>query len=464
MTDRPVGRHELLVGDATKLPFSDETFHACVCDPPYGLAFMGKSWDQFEPKEYQEWCQTWAEEVLRVLKPGGHLLAFSGNRTHHRAFTGVEDAGFTVRDTITWHFGEGFPKGQNVGKDIDKRLGKEDEREVIGTRPQNDIRGGNFGTTESTEREEGDTVQYEETAPATDLAAKWEGWRSHLKPATEFVVLARKPLEQDTIVDQVMETGTGALNIDACRIGEDVDTAQPGGKNNEDIYGEQQEGRVRGSKTGGRYPANLVLDEETSDQLNEYEKSWEGIEKGGSIDDDNLYGNGRTAGTGPHEEGRYPANLALGEEAADQLDDQSGHSQSESRPPREADNSEGQATYSNDRFGSRTGPEYEDAGGASRFFYTSKAKKTERNVDGKIENKHPTCKPVDLMEWLVELVTAEDQLVLDPFLGSGTTVVACENTHRRCVGVDKQRKWVELSEKRIMAERGLLESDPITDW
>ena len=107
--------------------------HAVITDPPYGLAFMGRDWDDFEPKEYQEWCQEWAEKAKQVLKPGGHLLAFSGNRTHHRLFTGVEDAGFEIRDTLTWHYGSGFPKASDISKTIDKREGAEDKREVIDT-------------------------------------------------------------------------------------------------------------------------------------------------------------------------------------------------------------------------------------------------------------------------------------------------------------------------------------------
>lgn len=148
-----------------------ESVHAVVCDPPYGLAFMGRDWDDFEPKEFQRFCEKWAAECKRVLKPGGHLLAFGGNRTEHRMKSGVEDAGFEIRDTGTWHYGNGFPKALDVGKALDN-----------------------------------------------DAAEMWGGFKTALKPATEFVAVARKPLDEDTVAENVLEHGTGALNIDGCRI------------------------------------------------------------------------------------------------------------------------------------------------------------------------------------------------------------------------------------------------------
>ena len=158
----------------------ESSVHAVVTDPPYGLAFMGRDWDDFEPKEYQSWCEEWAREVKRVLKPGGHLLAFSGNRTHHRLFTGVEDAGFEIRDTVTWHYGSGFPKAGDISKTIDKRA--DAEREVVGPKTAPD------GSTYNERRQHDNTQEHEgyqrpwkndpekvkannmETEPATDAA------------------------------------------------------------------------------------------------------------------------------------------------------------------------------------------------------------------------------------------------------------------------------------------------------
>ena len=201
---------------------ADESVHAVVSDPPYGLAFMGRDWDDFEPKEYQEWCERWARECLRVLKPGGHMLAFSGNRTHHRLFTGVEDAGFEIRDTLTWHYGSGFPKASDVSKVIDKRA--DAEREVIGEKTAPDGVPLADRVSHSGEEYDEESADYAdckrdvyERAPATDDAKKWDGWKTGLKPSTEVVVMARKPYDGAT-VDSVLEHGTGALNIDGCRI------------------------------------------------------------------------------------------------------------------------------------------------------------------------------------------------------------------------------------------------------
>mgnify|MGYP006289474037 CR=1 FL=1 len=192
--DLPV--NEVLTGDCfDRLPdLPDESVHAAVTDPPYGLAFMGESWDDFEPREYQDFAERFATELLRILKPGGHLIAFSGNRTHHRLFSGIEDAGFEVRDTLTWHYLSGFPKAQDMGKLIDKRQGTYEDRDVTGEREVNDMRGGNYGTTESTDRDEGQTTTHQTTDPESDEAKRWDGWKAALKPATEFAVLARKQI------------------------------------------------------------------------------------------------------------------------------------------------------------------------------------------------------------------------------------------------------------------------------
>lgn len=186
----------------------DESVHACVTDPPYGLAFMGESWDDFEPKEYQDFCEKWATELRRILKPGGHLIAFSGNRTHHRLMSGVEDAGFEIRDTLTWHYKSGFPKAMDLSKAIDRRKDAYDDREVVESREVNDMTGGNYGTTESTDRDPGQTQTYEKTVAATPEAQAFEGWKTGLKPATEFAVLAMKPA--DSHVDPPWSMGPAA--------------------------------------------------------------------------------------------------------------------------------------------------------------------------------------------------------------------------------------------------------------
>jgi len=275
-----------------------ESVHACVTDPPYGLAFMGRDWDDFEPKEYQEWCEEWAREVRRVLKPGGHLLAFSGNRTHHRLFSGVEDAGFEIRDTVTWHYGSGFPKASDISKTIDKR--DDAEREVIGTREADDVTSGNYGQGDSIDEDkQGERTTYEYTAPATDAAKEWAGWKTGLKPATEFVVMARKPFDGAT-VDCVQTHGTGALNIDGTRIEASDDGGFWPGRDDEvpdeKLYAD---GRTGGEKHDeGRYPSNVVFDATEAERLDREVGATAGQGGGGQAQnsgdniDNDIYGDG----------------------------------------------------------------------------------------------------------------------------------------------------------------------------
>lgn len=224
----------------------DNSVDAVITDPPYGIAFMGKAWDQpgefgsarlrtggenkrrghkdaalnaglydLSPaamRNFQRWCTAWATECLRILKPGGHLLAFGGSRTWHRLTTGIEDAGFEIRDSIAWLYGSGFPKSMDVSKAIDKSAGA--EREVVGTHHRH---GGGSAVSGSMSGPLGIESELPLTAPATDAAKRWQGWGTGLKPSFEPIVVARKPLA-GTVAANVLEHGTGALNIDACRI------------------------------------------------------------------------------------------------------------------------------------------------------------------------------------------------------------------------------------------------------
>ncbi len=413
----PVGEidiepHSIIQADATELPYEDESFHAIVTDPPYGLAFMGKTWDQFEPKEYQEFCENWGEECLRVLKPGGHMLAFSGTRTYHRMVTGVEDAGFEIRDKIDYLYGSGFAKGLDVSKAIDKQLGVEDEREKAGVKPgheefaDRDTDGhlGGDDTNEGYKRpwmEEEDASDYHyQTKPASEEAEEWHGWKTALKPAHEPIVVARKPLEEDTVAEQVMATGTGALNIERCRVG------------NEEL--EYTVTNQRGGHVGGD---NSIQSEPVQN------------------------------------EGRYPANIILDIEAAQMLDNKNEKSSSNKRKPN-GENLYGGNSLEESKTKDTTTRGFTDSGGPSRFFYTSKASKSERTMNDRIENSHPTIKPVDLMQYLVRLVTAEGQKVCDPFLGSGTTLLACEEENRVGYGSDMNKEYCDIATKRLGIRMG----------
>ena len=200
---------DLRQGDCLEVmkKMDDNSVDSIVTDPPYGLSFMGKKWDYDVPS-----IEIW-KEALRVLKPGGHLLAFSGSRTYHRMVVNIEDAGFEIRDQIMWVYGSGFPKSLNISKAIDKAAGKEGE--IVGEN--------RFGKTSTGQTSGWNNNNVAATgkqivrAPATDDAKKWEGWGTALKPAHEPIVMARKPLE-GTVVENVLEHGTGGLNIDGSRI------------------------------------------------------------------------------------------------------------------------------------------------------------------------------------------------------------------------------------------------------
>lgn len=216
LPDHPTVLHGDCVEQLRLLP--DDSVDAVVCDPPYNLAFMGKAWDAHPSNvDFQEWCGTWLAECLRVLKPGGHLLAFGGTRTWHRLACAVEDVGFEIRDSIAWMYGSGFPKSLNVGKAIDKAAGA--TREVVGSYKGASNIG--IGSTNSyITTESGHATDVNITTPATAEAQQWEGWGTALKPAFEPIVVARKPIV-GTVASNVLAHGTGGLNIDGTRVGND---------------------------------------------------------------------------------------------------------------------------------------------------------------------------------------------------------------------------------------------------
>ena len=405
----------------------DESVDAFVCDPPYNLAFMGREWDtHVGPVAYQEWCRAWATEALRVLKPGGHLLAFGGTRTHHRLMSGVEDAGFEIRDSITWLYGSGFPKSLDVSKAIDRAAGV--DREVVDTvparLPQAQAAGwGNRGRDAHRDAHRG-TVPMPITAPATDDAKKWAGYGTALKPAGEPVVCARKPLSEKTVAANVIRHGTGAINVDACRV-----AAMPGdythlgndlGKRDDETDWRFQKRQVEPHAVG-RWPANVVLSHAAT------------------AEGDDACADGCVEGC-----------------AVAELDRQSGTSTSPPvgsfvrQKPRESGSMAGGMSHDADKPNG-----YGDSGGSSRFFpvfrYQAKAPKSQRpKVDGVT---HATVKPLTLMQWLVRLVTPPGGIVCDPFAGSGTTVEACINEGFRCIAAEAEAEYLPLIDVRIARSR-----------
>jgi site-specific DNA-methyltransferase (adenine-specific) len=375
----------------------DNSIDSIVTDPPYGLGFMGKAWDALPPGE------EWAAECLRVLKPGGHLLAFGGSRTWHRLAVAVEDAGFEIRDSIAWLYGSGFPKSLDVSKAIDKAAGA--EREVVGPSPY--ANRGASGMSAENGWNPGPLSNAERpgvTAPATDAAKAWEGWGTALKPAFEPIVMGRKPLA-GTVAANVQAHGTGALNIDASRIGTGDD-------------------RVSGGATGKRVDADAG-----------YMGGWADAE------------DGRQRPTG----GRWPANVMLDEHTAALLDEQSGILKSGRIEAHHGSGgaSKGIGTYAmRDRRGEdRSGSNYGDSGGASRFFYVAKAPKKERPVVDGVA--HPTVKPLALMQHLIRLVTPVGGVVLDPFEGSGATLEACLIEGFAHIGIEREEDYLPLIAARI---------------
>ena len=471
----------VLHGDCIELmrTLPDNSVDAVVTDPPYGLSFMGKKWDYDVPS-----VEVWAE-CLRVLKPGGHLLAFAGTRTQHRMAVRIEDAGFEIRDMIAWVYGSGFPKSLDVSKAIAKRAGGalaareavafmrarreelglsrvEFERRIFG-RSDGNVRnweegisipapglwagikramaldvtpfdadmergdeevgrdGGSYGYQQSGDRWEKERILRE---PATEAAKQWQGWGTALKPALEPITVARKPLE-GTVAENVLAHGTGALNIDGCRVLTDDDL------------------------NGGRYSDN-----KQSDDGNSYER---GI-------------NERSDRDYVQPAGRWPANLIH-----DGSDEVVGLFPDAKAGVAVRSNSGGNTFGGNNPKPAMEDMGYGDTGSAARFFYCAKASKADRDegcdglplgdapgskrsnpAEGRSTalgapraNHHPTVKPTALMRYLCRLVTPPGGTVLDTFMGSGSTGKAAKLEGFNFIGIEREAEYVSIAEARI---------------
>ena len=365
-----------------------------VCtDPPYGLNFMGHEWDHGVPGPL-----FW-ENFLRVCKPGAMMLAFGGTRTFHRLICAIEDAGWEIRDCLMWLQGQGFPKAPDVGLMIDKAAGA--KREVVGTKLGQP--GYSLADNGRTNEVYGDlhnpVAECAITAPTTELAKAWTGWANSLKPAWEPITLAMKPLD-GTLARNAEKWGVAGLNINASRIGTDstLRTHSPT-SNSAGGWVSVNRPPVGGSECG-RWPANLLLDEEAAAMLDEQT----GTLKSGMMQAGQQRSDGKDGG---YHHGFPPTATAAGT--------------------------------------------YGDSGGASRFFYVAKANKKERNPPG-MKNDHPTIKPLKLMEYLLTLLsTPIGGVVLDPFAGSGSTLLAAKRLGRPCIGVELDEHNCEIAVARLKA-------------
>jgi site-specific DNA-methyltransferase (adenine-specific) len=391
---------------------ADNSIDSVVTDPPYALVegsrngspqpgdmktpygrsgpskkrgFMGKEWDTGDVAHDPAF---WAE-VLRVLKPGGHIAVFGGTRTYHRMACSIEDAGFEIRDSLMWIYGSGFPKSHDVSKGIDKAAGA--EWEVIGRRPNADRHINGRDNTYKGRTEYGFGSNGDLTAPATDAARQWQGWGTALKPAFEPIVLARKPLSGKTVAANVLKWGTGAINVDGCRVGtESTKRNNHGGTGNPEQWRTGNNGDFQSGSDLGRWPANVCHDgsDEVVGMFLQTTSGKPGIRRKGT-NDGVCYGR----------ESRAPGTPLTG-------------------------------------FG--------DSDSAARFFYSAKASRADR-----AGSKHPTVKPIALMQWLARLITPPGGTILDPFAGSGTTGIAAQREGFACVMCEREEEYVNDISRRF---------------
>ncbi|MDD5049985.1 MAG: DNA methyltransferase [Methanoregulaceae archaeon] len=452
----------ILQGDCRErmAEMEESSIDAIVCDPPYELGFMGKKWDGSGIAYDQEvWRQAW-----RVLKPGGYILAFGGSRTYHRLACAIEDAGFEIRDCISWVYGSGFPKSLDVSKAIDRAAGA--EREVIGQSEVwgNNAKGGRGGQYANGPAlpADGSRKTVDITAPATDAARQWDGWGTALKPSHEPIVMARKTLSEKTVAANVLRWGCGAVNVDGCRIG--TETITQHGRNEKDGGGwkEHWHNELEAGKSWfGRWPANLILGHAPG-CVRRGEKKVRGVQKaagspgfGSNRDDNYELGTGREYG--PEE---TVADWDCVEGCAVRLiAEQSGHLKTNKGTYRTDRDPAGHIIMekSNKKGYVCSGG---DEGTAARFFlqidpdplfYCAKASRAERTAGGTVGCSHPTVKPLKLMRYLVRLVTPPGGTVLDPFAGSGTTLIAAKEEGFNFIGIELEPEYVEIAEARLAA-------------
>jgi DNA modification methylase len=396
MIKEVIGNATLYCGDSNEILDSVDAVDSCVTDPPYGLSFMGKQWDYDVPNK-----ELW-RKVANSLKSGGHLLSFFGSRTYHRGVIPIEDAGFEIRDQLMWIYGSGFPKSLNIGKAADKLQGN--EREVVGTE-QIDVgmQSGSMHAGRKTKIE---------TRDVTKGNSEWEGWGTALKPAHEPIVMARKPFK-GSVAENVLEHGTGGINIDGCRVGTESleyrTTSYRDAKTGE-FSGQGQTNHTTGQKAvEGRFPANVMHD-----------------------------GSENVVRVFPDDNSRYFYCAKTSKQDRDEGLD-------------------GLLVRQSKGGGGLTSPKDEkgnyivsgDKGTAGKY----------GSAKAPAKNFHPTVKPVELMKYLCRLVTPQGGVVLDPFMGSGSTGKGALLEGFKFVGIEMEREYFDIACARLEAVQNNIQQD-----
>lgn len=385
-----------------------DSIDAIITDPPYELNFMGKGWDNAGVSFNKE---TWVK-CLRLLKPGGYLLAFGGSRTFHRIACAIEDAGFEIRDTIMWIYGSGFPKSMNISKGIEAKNKYGKANTIAKRKVEQNSDGKEYKVIQTNNGAMGEKkiVNRREYKPVDSSAKQWSGWGTCLKPAFEPIIVARKPFK-GSLVDNILEHGVGGLNIDECRVGN------------------EEQAQLSRNVASGRFPANIIHD-----------------------------GSEEATGGMPKTKGCQGKGFKKGDYKSSAV---------------------------NTTFSRGDCVPYNDFGSASRYFYCAKASKRDRDegldefeektkvFNGKsqssskeikdvekrfttrLRNTHPTVKPTALMQYLVRLVCPKGSVILDPFMGSGSTgkATAYENKDRNAgysfIGIEQNEQYLEIAKARI---------------
>ena len=447
----------IINGDSAEVlkTIESNSIDAVVTDPPYGIEFLGREWDSNTGA-----VEIW-RECLRVLKPGGHLLAFSAARTYHHLATNIEGVGFDIRDQIMWIYASGFPKAQDIGKSIQRRQGV--EKQVPSTSMRASAA---YKCEDRYGKQNAKAVGFSgmDTIPTSPEAVKWSGWKTALKPAHEPIVMARKPMKGSTI-DNVLEHGVGALNIDATRIDY---------KDLKDMQGAGLNWNKTGYETGG---PRFV----------------------GSGDEHNAVDKPKEKKNNINEQGRFPSNV-MGEVEGYQkyfycpkVSRRERHRGFEQHTESAPQGERRCSTDSHERW--HQGMEHKKGGKPDPLAHIKKGDNfgdglatgidimtkargndmaNKNNAAGKIEtgltdkngnvqtftsdpathnlgNNHPTVKPVELMKYLVKLVTPAKAHILDPFAGSGSTGMACRELGRQFTGIDLDPNYCEIARRRIAA-------------